>query len=167
MSPTEPPTLAMLSPDQLRLEQRAVRTKSIPGAHRQQAARCTGWCQAVPVTFSDRNAGFSPSRQGELQAPMTGPRELWRWPSGGSPVESALVQSLSCIWLFVTPWTAARQASPSLTISLSSLKLMSIKTVMSSNHLILCCPLFLLPSIFPRIRVFSNESAVCTKWPKY
>ena len=68
------------------------------------------------------------------------------------------VQSLSCVWLFVTPWTAARQASLSITNSQSLLKLMSIELVMSSNHLILCRPLLLLPSVFPSIRVFSNES---------
>ena len=67
----------------------------------------------------------------------------------------------------VTPWTAARQASLSFTISRSLLKLMSIKPVMPSNHLILCHPLLLLPSIFPRIRVFSNKSALCIRWPKY
>ena len=75
------------------------------------------------------------------------------------------VQSLSCVWLFVTPWTAAHQASLSFTISWSLL--MSIKSVMSSNHLILCHPLLLLPSIFPSIRVFSNESALWIRWPKY
>ena len=76
------------------------------------------------------------------------------------------VQSLSCVWLFATPWTVARQASLSITNSQSLLKLMSIKLVMPSNHLILCCPL-LLPSIFPSIRVFSNESALHIRWPKY
>ena len=70
-----------------------------------------------------------------------------------------VVQSLSRVRLFVTPWTAARQASLSITNSRSSLKLKSIESVMPSNHLILCCPLLLLPSIFPSIRVFSNESA--------
>ena len=75
-------------------------------------------------------------------------------------------QSLSRVQLFVTPWTAARQASPSITSSQSLLKLMSIESVMPSNHLILCCPL-LLPSIFPSIRVFSNESVLCIGWPKY
>ena len=65
------------------------------------------------------------------------------------------------------PWTAACQASLSLTNSRSLLKLMSIELVMPSNHLILCCPLLLLPSIFPSIRVFSNESVHCIKWPKY
>ena len=77
------------------------------------------------------------------------------------------VQSLSCVQLFVTPWTAACQASLSITNSRSSLKLMSIESVMPSNHLILCCPLLLLPSIFPTIRVFSNESSLRIRWPKY
>ena len=78
-----------------------------------------------------------------------------------------LVQSLSNVQLFATPWTAARQASLSFTISQSLLKLMSIESMMPSNHLILCRPLFLLPSIFPSIRVFSNELALCIRWPKY
>ena len=77
-----------------------------------------------------------------------------------------VVQSLSRVPLFATPWTAARQASLSITLSRSLLKLMSIKSVMPSNHLILCCPLLLPPSIFPSIRVFSNESALCIRWPK-
>ena len=77
------------------------------------------------------------------------------------------VQSLSHVWLFVTPWTAARQASLSITNSQSLLKLMSIESVMPSNYLILCCPLLLLPSIFPSTRVFSNESVLCIRWPKY
>ena len=77
------------------------------------------------------------------------------------------VQLLSCFWLFATPWTAARQASLSITNSQSLLKLMSIELVMASNHLDLCCPLLLLPSIFPSIRVFSNESVLHVRWPKY
>ena len=76
-------------------------------------------------------------------------------------------QSPSHVWLFATPWTAALQASLSFIISLSLLKLMCIESVMLSNHFILCCPLLLLPSIFPSIRVFSNESAVPIRWPKY
>ena len=76
-----------------------------------------------------------------------------------------VVQSLSHVWLFVTPWTAARQASLSLTISLSLLKLISIESVMPSNHLVICRPLLLLPSIFPSIRVISNESALHIRWP--
>ena len=77
------------------------------------------------------------------------------------------VQLLSHVWLFVTPWTAACQASLSITNSWSLPKLMSVESVMPSNHLILCHPLLLLPSIFPRIRVFSNESDLCIRWPKY
>ena len=78
-----------------------------------------------------------------------------------------LVQSLSCVWFFVTPWTAARQASLSITNSRSLLKLMSIESVMTSNHLILCRPLLLPPSIFHSIRVFSDESVLRIRWPKY
>ena len=77
------------------------------------------------------------------------------------------VQSLNHVWLFVTPWTAACQASLSITNSWHSLKLMSIESGMPSNNLILCRPLLLLPSIFPSIRVFSNESALCIRWLKY
>ena len=76
-------------------------------------------------------------------------------------------QSLSRVRLFVTVWNAACQASPSFTISQSLLKLMTIYSVMPSNHLILCRPLLLLPSIFPGIRVFSKESVLCIRWPKY
>ena len=77
------------------------------------------------------------------------------------------VRSLSHVRLFVTPWTVAFQASQSFTISQSLLKLMSIESVMPSNHLILCHPLLLPPSIFPSIRVFSNESVLHIRWPKY
>ena len=76
------------------------------------------------------------------------------------------VQSLSCVWLYVTPWTSACQASLSITNSWSICRFMSIELVMPSNHLILCCPL-LLPSIFPSIGVFPNESAFHIRWPKY
>ena len=77
------------------------------------------------------------------------------------------IGSLSHIQLLVIPWTVARQASLSITNSRSLLRLLSIELVMTSNHLILCRPLLLLPSIFPSIRFFSNESALCIKWPKY
>ena len=77
------------------------------------------------------------------------------------------VQSLSRVWLFVTPWTAARQASLSITNSQSLLKRVFIELVMPSNHLILCHPLLLPPSVFPSIRVFSNESVLRIRWPKY
>ena len=76
-------------------------------------------------------------------------------------------QSLSCVQLFAIPWSAACQVSLSFTISWSMLKFMSIESVMPSNHLVLCHPLLLLPSIFPSIRVFSNESALGIRWPKY
>ena len=85
--------------------------------------------------------------------------------------EFGSVQSLSHAtpWtaLFATPWTAARQASLSITSSWSLLKLTPVESVMPSNHLIFCCPLLFPPSIFPSIRVFSNESALCIRWPKY
>ena len=77
------------------------------------------------------------------------------------------VQLFSHVWLFVTPWTAVCQASLSITSSQSLHKLMSIESVMPSNHLILCHPLLLLPSIFPRIRVFSNELVLHIRWPKF
>ena len=77
------------------------------------------------------------------------------------------VQSFSRVWLLVTPWIAAHQASLSIAISWSSLKLTSIESVMPSSHLILCCPLLLLPPIPPSTRVFSNESTLCMRWPKY
>ena len=80
---------------------------------------------------------------------------------------SQSVQSLTHVQLFATPWTAACQASLHITNSWSLLKLMSVVSVMPSNHLILCHPLLLLPSIFPSIRVFSNELVLCIKWPDY
>ena len=82
-------------------------------------------------------------------------------------IEIAVVQSLNCVWLFATPWTAPCQASLSITNSWSLPKLMSIESVMPSNHLILYRPLLFLPSIFPSIRVFSNELALRIRWPKY
>ena len=82
-------------------------------------------------------------------------------------MKAVSVQSLSCAQLLVTPWTAACQASLFITNSQSLLKLMSIESVMSSNHLVFCCPLPLLPSTFSSIRVFSNESVLCVRWTKY
>ena len=78
-----------------------------------------------------------------------------------------LVQLLSCVWLFVTPWTKAYQAALPFTISRSLLKFMPIESVMTFNHLILCCSLLLLPSVFSSIRVFSNDSTLLIRWPKY
>ena len=82
-------------------------------------------------------------------------------------IQFSSVQSLSCVQLFATPWIAAHQASLSITNSWSSLKLMSVELVMPSSHLILCCPILLLPSIPPSIRVFSSESTLHMRWPKH
>ena len=87
--------------------------------------------------------------------------------TGQSCSQFSLVQLLSHVWLFATPWTVARQASLSITNSCSLLKLMSIELVMPSNHLILSFPLLFLPSIFPSIRFFSKESVLCIRWPEY
>ena len=99
---------------------------------------------------------------------------LWKWKSAAYRramtslgTQFSSVQSLSRVRLFATPWTAAYQASLSITNSQSLLKLMSTESVMPSSHLILCHPLLLLPSIFPSIRVFSNEPALRIRWPKY
>ena len=98
---------------------------------------------------------------------------IWAWQCSPLSIsfnhndKSNSIQSLSRVQHFATPWTAARQASLSITNSQSLLKLMSIELVMPSNHLILCRPLLLLPSIFPSIRVFSNESVLHIRWPNY
>ena len=94
-----------------------------------------------------------------------GTKEMWLGQDPWALISS--VQLLSRVWLFVTPWTTARQASLSIANSWSLLKLMSIELVMPSNHVIICCLLLLLSSIFPSIRVFSNESILCIRWPKY
>ena len=102
-----------------------------------------------------------PMNNTKRQTDMTLKNELTMW------VQFSSIQPLSCIRLFATPWTAARQASLSNINSQSLLKLISIEPVMPSNHLILCCPLLLQPSIFPRIKVFSSELVLCIRWPKY
>ena len=98
------------------------------------------------------------SRKTSISALLTMPKPLTVFCS---------VQSLSRVWLFMTPWTAALQASLSITNFRSSLRLTSIQSVMPSSHRILCCPLLLLPPIPPSIRVFSNESTLRMRWPKY
>ena len=121
-----------------------------------------------------------------MEATIWGRREIWlvyiwTWKKGGKFLwgkyrnliqkghfkRFSSVQSLSRVQLFATPWTATCQASLSITNTQSPPKPMSIVSVMPSNHLILCCPLLLLPSIFPSFRVFSNESALHIRWPKY
>ena len=129
---------------------------SLPGSslHGIYQARILEW---VAISFSK---GFSWSRDQTLVSCTAGGFfTVWAIISS--------VQSLSCIQLFATPWTAACQASLSITNSWSLLKLMSIESVMPSNHLILCHPPLLPPSIFPSIRVFSNETALRIRWPKY
>ena len=96
--------------------------------------------------------------------------QFWIFPIPPTPhpfLPVVAIQQLSCAQLFATPCTAAHQASLSFTTSWSLLKLMSTESMIPSNHLILCLPLLLLPSVFPSIRVFSNELALCIRWPKY
>ncbi|CAI9168849.1 unnamed protein product [Rangifer tarandus platyrhynchus] len=95
------------------------------------------------------------------------PSLMRTWTENCQALQFSSVQSLSRVRPFVTPWTAAHQASLSITNSRNPPKPMSIESVMPSNHLIICRPLLLLPSIFPSIRVFSNESALHIRWPKY
>ena len=129
---------------------------------------CTCGCLLTPFrppcTWYFMSLGAAPKQWMQVQ--------LWvqlsfQSPALGSGWNAVVVQTLSRVWLFPTPWTAAQQSSLSFTVSRSLLKLMCIESVMPSNHLILCCPLLLLPSIFPSIRVFSNESALHIRWPKY
>ena len=114
----------------------------------------------------------SAQKKGALLSIASGYLMGYCWPwlaslSSRIKVDSNVVQPLSRLQLFVTPWTAARQASLSFTVSWSLLKLMSIQSVMLSDHIILCHLLLLLPSIFPSIRVFSSGSDVCVRWSKY
>ena len=120
------------------------------------------------LTLNNHRKIYSPGsiRKREL-LPAEPPKQLTaEWQFHGFERFSS-VQSLSRVWLFATPWIAACQASLSMTNSRSSLRLMSIKSVMPSSHLILCHPLLLLPPLPPSIRVFSNESTLRMKWPKY
>ena len=113
------------------------------------------------VEAVDTRGRYSPAfRQREGSAQFSAP-------AAAQEVISQAVQSFIPVWHFATSWTAARQASLSITVSRSLLKLMSIESLMPSNYLILCCPIFILPSIFPSIRVFSNESVLRIRWPKY
>ena len=125
-----------------------------------EASSCRDWCGELKSYCPDEEDSFVLSKS-----------SFWfgLWRHFGEELildQTSSVQSLSHVWLFVTPWTTARQASLSITNSWSPPKPMSIESVMPSNHLILCCPL-LLPSIFPSIRVFSDESALHIRWPKY
>ena len=110
-------------------------------------------CGSDNIQFLMGSSGYTPSWQPIIRCLVS--------------IRSVVVQSPSCVQLFAISWTAACQASLSLTISQSLPKFRSIESVMPSSHLILCHPLLLLPSIFPSIRVFSSELAVCIRWPKY
>ena len=112
----------------------------------------------LPYTLSLCLIWYAPSSEGHFSRKFE-VNESFR--------SGVVVQLLSHVWLFATPWTAAHQASLSLSTSQSLFKLMSIELMTPSNHLILCFPLLLLPSLFPSIRVFSNESALQIRWPKY
>ena len=119
-----------------------------------------GGVQAATVASAGAPPALFPRLRESTVSKLVGPV------SNEGPLQFNSVQSLSCVRLFATPWTAARQASLSITNSQILLKPMSSQLVMPSNHLILCCPLLLLPSIFPSIRVFSNESVLPIRWPK-
>ena len=135
------------------------------------------WVSAPFSSFKTSSISFQFLSVSDLSSPPF--FQLWLWHSClpfiniRTPANTlahrigAIVQLFSHVWLFATPWTSAHQAFLSFTIFWSLLKFMSTRLVMPSNHLNLCHPLFLLPSIFPRIRVFSNESALCIGWPKY
>ena len=148
-------------------------TSSVP-TRREERRFCLGiWVSPLRVHLGlgqDRGghrAGEWPSEG--PSGTRTGPRRApgWRVASCMISLIHSTGQLPSRVQLSVTPWTVARQASLSFTIYRSLLKLMSVESAMPSSHLILCCPFLLLPSIFPSIRVFSSESALYIKWPKY
>ena len=128
------------------------------GLHRRQQSRVGG------------NSPQGPSLSGSLPSPephLVALHLLKKKGGATKCISIQLIQSLSCVRLLATPWTAAHQASLSITHCQSLLKIMAIESVMPSNHLIVCCPLLLLPSTFPSIRVFSDESVLHIRWPKY
>ena len=131
---------------------------------------CKPWSSKLSPNCKDYTSGF-PSRPIEIFLTKLEAKEiiptLHPWGKGGYRFTIHYCSTSQSVQLFATPWTAAHQASLSFTISQSLLKLMSIESVVPSNHLILCHPLLLLPSIFPSNRVFSNESALHIRWPKY
>ena len=109
----------------------------------------------------------SSTKRSQDMEPAKTSTNSWMDKKDGVHIHSTILQSLSRVRLFATPWITACQASLSITNSWSSLRLTSIESVMPSSHLILCRPLLLLPPIPPSIRVFSNESILCMRWPKY
>ena len=131
------------------------------------------WCAPVTDPWKARVQISDWKQKGKIK--MYCNKEIELWPALQYVVklfeiyalQFSSVQSLSRVQLFATPWIAAHQASLSITNSRTSLRLTSIKSVMPSSHLILCRPLLLLPPVPPSIRVFSNESTLCMRWPKY
>ena len=135
---------------------------------------CHGWVEGNLTLGDDRKIH---QKLSNIEVSLKG--RVWVWKAGGnnslverktSKITGAIfvvIWALSRVWFFATPWAVASQASLSFTISQSFLKLKSIESVMLSNHLVLCRPLLLLPSIFTSITVFSNELALCIRWPKY
>ena len=121
----------------------------------------------ISVTRKEELSWINQAKGGKHKSYKKCPKGFWQNPYPALRSYFSSVQSLSRIWLFATPWTAARQASLSITNSRSLLKLMSIELVMPSNHPTLCPPLLLPPSIFLSIRVFSNESGLLIRWPEY
>ena len=153
-NPTRPP----LSPTPLHIHRGLLQSPGLPGCPFK-----------LRVTHSIPNRACSQNQTGRAERPShknPQPEQMQRCAQAHSE-GLHVVQSLSGVRLFATPWTAARQASLSITSSLSLLKLMSIESVMPSNHLILCRSLPLPPSIFPSTRVFSNELVLHIRWPKY
>ena len=122
----------------------------------------------ISVIRKDELFWINQAKGGKHKSYKKCPKGFWQNPySALRSYFSSVPTELSHVQLFSTSWTAAHQASLSITNSQSLLKFMSIELVMPSNHLILCPPLLLLPSIFPSIRVFSNESVLCIRWPKH
>ena len=129
------------------------------------AQSCLALCD--PWTAAHQASLFITSSRSSIRIQQHITKTIHHDQVGFIPVQFSSVQSLSRVQLFVTPWIAVRQASLSITISQSSLRLASIESMMPSSHLILGRPLLLLLPISPRIRVFSNESTLCMRWPKY
>ena len=138
-------------------------SQEVPTSHTQSLAT------PLSMAFSRQEywSGLPLPPPGDFSDPGIGPRLLHWQVDSLPPAPHIVVQSLRHVQLFGTPWTAAHQVSLSFTISQSLLKIMSVEWVRLSNRLILCCPLLLLPSILPRIRVFSNKSALHIRWPNY
>ena len=138
----------------------------VSGENRKQPETTAGgvwWPGLQSKGYNEMKFYQAVSLEASLFKPLLFQLSIFEWMG----IQFNSVQSLSCVWLFATPWIAACQASLSITNSWSLPKLTSIESVMSSNHLILCRPLLLLPPVPPSIRAFSNESTLHMRWPKY